>query len=104
MKQQTKKLLRVLLTLVMLIGLLPTAALAASEIDKVELTCTRAQIVTFLWRSQRSPAADSGIPSPTWRLTPTTTARSCGLWRTALPPVPLPPPSAPTLIAPAPRS
>ena len=39
MKQQTKKLLRVLLTLVMLIGLLPTAALAASEIDKVELTC-----------------------------------------------------------------
>ena len=50
MKQQTKKLLRVLLTLVMLIGLLPTAALAASEIDKVELTCTRAQIVTFLFR------------------------------------------------------
>lgn len=41
---------RVLLTLVMLIGLLPTAALAASEIDKVELTCTRAQIVPFLFR------------------------------------------------------
>ena len=55
MKQQTKKLLRVLLTLVMLIGLLPTAALAASEIDKVELTCTRAQIVTFLWRAAGSP-------------------------------------------------
>lgn len=45
MKQQAKKLLRVLLTLVMLIGLLPTAALAASEIDKVELTCTRAPFV-----------------------------------------------------------
>ena len=26
-----------------------TTALAASEIDKVELTCTRAQIVTFLF-------------------------------------------------------
>ena len=59
MKQQTKKLLRVLLTLVMLIGLLPTAALAASEIDKVELTCTRAQIVTFLWRAAGSPAPKS---------------------------------------------
>ena len=50
MKQQAKKLLRVLLTLVMLIGLLPTAELAASEIYKVELTCTRAQIVPFLFR------------------------------------------------------
>lgn len=59
MKQQTKKLLRVLLTLVMLIGLLPTAALAASEIDKVELTCTRAQIVTFLWRAAGSPEPKS---------------------------------------------
>ena len=49
MKQQTKKLLRVLLTLVVLICLLLTAALAASEIEKVELTCTRAQIVTFLF-------------------------------------------------------
>ena len=26
------------------------------------VTCTRAQIVTFLWRSQRSPAADSVNP------------------------------------------
>lgn len=165
MKQQTKKLLRVLLTLVMLIGLLPTAALAASEIDKVELTCTRAQIVTFLWRaagspepkssampfedvaadayyydavlwavengitagttaatfapnatctraqivtflwrSQRSPAADSGIPSPTWRLTPTTTPQFCGLLKTASPAAPVLPPSAPAMTAPAPRS
>ena len=50
MKKQLQKLSSILLCFVMLLSLLPTTALAAGEIDKVELTCTRAQIVTFLFR------------------------------------------------------
>ena len=50
MKKQLQKLSSILLCFVMLPGMLPATALAASEIDKVGLTCTRAQIVTFLFR------------------------------------------------------
>ena len=50
MKKQLQKLSSILLCFVMLLSLLPTTALAAGEIDKVELTCTRAQIVTCLFR------------------------------------------------------
>ena len=50
MKKQLEKLSSILLCFVMLPGMLPASALAASEIDKVGLTCTRAQIVTFLFR------------------------------------------------------
>lgn len=65
-------------------------------------SCTRAQIVTFLWRASGSPEPKTASnPSPTLQPTLTTARLFCGLLKTASLPVPVPRPSPPALPAPA---
>lgn len=69
-----------------------------------DATCSRAQIVTFLWRSQKSPAAGTANPFTDVKQAPTTLTRCCGLSRRTSPRAPPTPRSALTPTAPAHRS
>lgn len=66
MKKQRQKLTSILLCFVMLIGLLPTTALAAGEINQVELTITEPTIGASL-----DFTADVDSASPSDRATET---------------------------------
>ena len=57
-----KRILAGLLTVALALSLLPVSALASTTTFSPGQTCTRAQIVAFLWRSEKSPAAGTANP------------------------------------------